>query len=106
MYQIRLTHALALLANTGHAEVRSLVATPLGKMTAALMAMCHPDGQIALFNDSAFGVYPDPGKVAAFAAATLPDRTLPSRAEQLPAAGYFLARAACFHSNWRLAAGG
>jgi uncharacterized heparinase superfamily protein len=30
--------------------------------------MCHPDGQIALFNDSAFGIAPTPGELDACAA--------------------------------------
>jgi len=91
MYQARLTHALALLANTGHAEVRSVVAEPLGRMAAALAAVCHPDGQIALFNDAAFDVCPEPARVIAFTAAVLgrPVPTVPT-AHRLPDAGYFM----------------
>jgi uncharacterized heparinase superfamily protein len=91
MYQVRLVHALSLLANTGHAEARSVVAEPLARMTAALAAVCHPDGQIALFNDAACGVYPKPATVIAFAAAVLgtPEPAAPS---SLPEAGYFMGR--------------
>lgn len=94
MYQVRLTHALALLANTGDAAVRQLVIDPLTRMAEALIAMCHPDGQIALFNDSALGVYPEPGKVTAFAAAAIDrEASLQARTE-LPDAGYFIGRGA------------
>lgn len=88
MYQIRLTYCLALLANTGDAEVVAAVAKPLAAMTRALASLCHPDGQIALFNDSAFGIYHDPEAVIAFASAAL--GTTPAGAsDALPAAGYY-----------------
>jgi uncharacterized heparinase superfamily protein len=92
MYQVRLTHALALLANTGNAEVRRLVVAPLARMSAALAALCHPDGEIALFNDSACGVYPDPAAVNAFTAAALADEACATVPLQLPEAGYFVGR--------------
>lgn len=91
MYHVRLTHALALLVNTGHTEVRRIAAEPLARMAAALAAVCHPDGQIALFNDAAFGIYPEPATVTAFAAAALgtPPLAVP---RDLPDAGYFTGR--------------
>jgi uncharacterized heparinase superfamily protein len=91
MYQTRLTHALALVANTGHQAVRSLVAEPLCRMRAALLAMCHPDGGIALFNDSAFGIYPEPAAVSDFVTATLGGVPAPTPTA-LPDAGYFVGR--------------
>lgn len=91
MYQVRLTHALATLANTGDAEIRELVVEPLGRMKAALATVCHPDGQIALLNDAAFGIYAEPMAVIAFAQAVgaagpavVPDT--------LPEAGYYVGR--------------
>jgi uncharacterized heparinase superfamily protein len=88
MYQIRLTYALALLANTGNAELIEVVAKPLAAMTEALASLCHPDGEIALFNDSAFGVYHEPANVIAFASAAM--AASPPRArDALPAAGYY-----------------
>jgi len=92
MYQVRLVHALALIANTGHERVRSLVTESLGRMAAALEAVCHPDGEIALLNDAAFGVYPGPGAVLTFAAAVLGDRPSPPVPRHLPTAGYFTGR--------------
>ena len=88
MYQIRLTYALALLANTGDAELIEVVGKPLAAMAEALASLCHPDGDIALFNDSVFGIYHDPANVIAFAAAALPASPPQSR-DSLPAAGYF-----------------
>ncbi|MFM9025948.1 MAG: heparinase II/III family protein, partial [Planctomycetaceae bacterium] len=92
MYQVRLVHALAMLANAGHEQVRPLVSEPLGRMAAALATVCHPDGQIAILNDAAFGVYPEPGAVLAFTAAVLGDRPLPPVPRHLPNAGYFTGR--------------
>lgn len=94
MYQVRLTHALALAANTGHPEVRALVADPLARMRAAMLTMCHPDGGIALFNDAAFGIYHDPATVSAFVSATLGIPPDPEPPASLPEAGYFVGRGA------------
>ena len=38
-----------------------------GRMRKWLSAMCHPDGEISLFNDSAFGIAPSPVEVEAYA---------------------------------------
>ncbi len=38
-------------------------------MLAWLKALCHPDGEIAFFNDAAIGVAPSPAELAAYAAA-------------------------------------
>lgn len=88
MYQTRLTYALALLANTGDASLIAAVAKPLAAMTTALVSLCHPDGEIALFNDSAVGIYHHPAKVIAFAAAAL-GASPPTARESLPDAGYY-----------------
>lgn len=92
MYQVRIAHALALLANTGHPEARATVAEPLARMRAALLACRHPDGGIALFNDAAFGVYPEPAAVAAFVAATLGISPGDEPPASLPDAGYHVGR--------------
>jgi uncharacterized heparinase superfamily protein len=39
-----------------------------GRMLAWLAAMRHPDGEIVLFNDAAFGIAPPPAELAAYAA--------------------------------------
>jgi hypothetical protein len=36
-------------------------------MHAWLAAMCHPDGEIVLFNDSAFGIAPSPVELDSYA---------------------------------------
>lgn len=63
MYQVRIAYALAMLATTGNAELLESVGEPLRRMIRALDCMCHPDGEIALFNDSAMGVYNRPRRV-------------------------------------------
>lgn len=92
MYQIRLTHALAMVANTGNPGLRALVAEPLRRMRSALLATCHPDGDVALFNDAAFGIYPAPEKVASFAADVLGIDRAGDVPASLPDAGYFTGR--------------
>ncbi|MEE9607062.1 MAG: alginate lyase family protein [Myxococcota bacterium] len=61
MYHARATYLLACLANTGCDELVALVREPLGRMLRALAQLCHPDGEIALFNDSALaaGAHPE-----------------------------------------------
>lgn len=75
-------HALALedvldLINVSHAfpaalpePWRGLVAgfpEIVGRMRFWLAVMCHPDGEIAFFNDSAIGIAPSPGRLTAYA---------------------------------------
>lgn len=68
MYQVRLTLALTHLYNVADPGLRRILATPLGQMIDSLDLLCHPDGDIALFNDSALGTYPPGARVARFAA--------------------------------------
>ena len=60
MYQSRVLYALLLLSEAGDRLLTKLVEPYLGPLAGSLAAMTHPDGGIALFNDSAFGVYPRP----------------------------------------------
>lgn len=76
MYHCRITYLLAMLFNTGHPQLADLTRKPLEKMVAALRHMTHPDGQIALLNDSAFGIYNEPGKLIEYAASLLQDRRM------------------------------
>jgi uncharacterized heparinase superfamily protein len=46
------------------AEWRDVAARMLGWLD----VMCHPDGEIALFNDAAFGIAPTPGELRRYAA--------------------------------------
>jgi uncharacterized heparinase superfamily protein len=56
MYHVRVASLLRLLGATGHPELERLVAEPQQRMLRALAALQHPDGEIALLNDSAFGI--------------------------------------------------
>jgi len=98
MYHLRATQALATLAASGDAELIRLVEQPLARMIEALERLCHPDGQIALLNDSAFAIYNTPSTVAAFARQALAGRA-PARSDtsgpfELAASGYFGSRTA------------
>lgn len=67
MYQCRILCGLLWLINTGEPSLRSLVEPYVPRMANNLQAMTHPDGQIALFNDAAHGVYNTPGELLGFA---------------------------------------
>ncbi len=79
MYQARAVHALLALLDAGDDEVRGLLDDPLARMAVALERLCHPDGGIALLNDSALGAQPE--------AAALLDRRARISALVVPAAG-------------------
>lgn len=83
MYHVRMTYLLRLLVDTRSDELKNLVETPLEKMRQALAHLCHPDGQIALLNDSAFSIYNDPGDLLGSESAIAPGPWA------LPDAGYF-----------------
>ncbi len=61
MYHARVLHLLALLANTGHEALTACVWSYVERMAGPLAFMCHPDGGVALLNDSARGEYIDAG---------------------------------------------
>ncbi|MFT4538009.1 MAG: putative heparinase superfamily protein [Planctomycetota bacterium] len=63
MYQARILYTLGLLWNTGDEELAGICTHRIRKMASALEVMTHPDGGIALFNDSALGVYPQTSKL-------------------------------------------
>ena len=58
MYQKRVIAALDSVSKTGNDVLRDIVDKPLQLARVALGNMCHPDGEIALLNDSALNVYP------------------------------------------------
>ena len=60
MYQSRILYDLLLLDASRDATLREIVHPYIVPVATALAAMCHPDGGIALLNDSAFGVSPQP----------------------------------------------
>ena len=85
MYHARVVHVLERLAATGAPELALLVSGSLPRARAALGLLCHPDGEIALLNDAAFGIAPHP--------ADLVGDPAPEGAFELRDAGYFGARA-------------
>ncbi|MCB9641619.1 MAG: alginate lyase family protein [Myxococcales bacterium] len=60
MYHTRILYVMMLLRLLAEEETAMWVADYLPKMKDALRHLCHPDGQIALLNDSAFGIYHEP----------------------------------------------
>jgi uncharacterized heparinase superfamily protein len=60
MYHSRIVYLLLTLFNTGHQGIQAEVGPVLEPMLNALAKVLHPDGQIALLNDSALGVYNSP----------------------------------------------
>jgi uncharacterized heparinase superfamily protein len=61
MYHARIVHVLEALAATGVPALARRVAGRLERARSALARLCHPDGEIALLNDAAFGIAPRPG---------------------------------------------
>ncbi|MGB0185120.1 MAG: heparinase II/III domain-containing protein, partial [Opitutales bacterium] len=80
MYHNRIIHALEWLVQLGCDDDALRLKDWLERANAAAALLKHPDGKISLFNDSAFGIYPEnttPSPVGSFA---------------LPDAGYYGAR--------------
>lgn len=63
MYHSRMLYVMEILQATGNKSIAEVVREPLNRMTQAMTQLCHPDGQIALFNDSAFGIYNSPAQL-------------------------------------------
>ena len=64
MYHSRIVYLLLTLFNTGNRESQDAVGPFLAPMLTALARTLHPDGQIALLNDSAFGIYLGPQELS------------------------------------------
>lgn len=94
MYHCRIMCLLAMLAGTGHPQLADLTRKPLERMVAALRYLTHPDGQIALLNDSAFGIHKIPPELVSYVYESPSDGNsgLINRAAgafALPEAGYY-----------------
>jgi len=94
MYHCRITYLLAMLYNTSHSELVDLVKEPLKRAINALVKLTHPDGQIALLNDSAFSVYNIPDQLVTYVQESLADnngenKTATAGPFALPDAGYY-----------------
>ena len=72
MYQCRVLYTLRLLDATGDRLLKELVRPYLVRLAGSLAVMTHPDGGIALLNDSAFGIYPRPQELAERVGSELP----------------------------------
>lgn len=60
MYHTRVAYLFLMLYNTGDKQLQGLIAPYLPGIIKALNVLCHPDGRIALLNDSAMGIYSEP----------------------------------------------
>lgn len=101
MYHSRLIYVLCLLLNTQNAELRHLISDPLKKMLRSLKHIVHPDTNISLFNDSAFGIYNHPEQLICYSTRLLGDISVAPNhwwggaavgLFALPDAGYYGAR--------------
>jgi len=63
MYHSRMLYLVKVLQATGNERIVKVAQEPLNRMNQAMKQLCHPDGQIALFNDSAFGIYNSPDQL-------------------------------------------
>lgn len=94
MYHLRVTYLLAMLLNINRPDLQNMVREPLSRMLTALEKLCHPDGKITLFNDSAFGIYKSPLEVITYGRTLIGnDKTAQddnrSGTFALPEAGYY-----------------
>ncbi len=92
MYHLRAVWLLLLLAAGGGGEALRPPAGLVERMLGALDLLSHPDGEIALFNDSAFDIYPGPAALRQ-AAERIGLRLEPMGEKcggwELPASGYY-----------------
>ena len=98
MYQLRVAWLLLTLRNADAEALAPLVDGPLTGLLRAASALRHPDGEIALFNDSAFGVYPAP-QALLDAHERVSRRATPT--PSLVASGFALARSGYFGAPGR-----
>jgi uncharacterized heparinase superfamily protein len=86
MYHCRVVYLLKFLMNTGNHQIIETINPYYEKAITALSKLCHPDRQIALFNDAAFGIYNPPAQL-------LPKTNVEkTKTFQLSHAGYYGAR--------------
>ena len=91
MYHSRVTYLLLLLHATGDRRLQDLIQPYLAGALRALQLVCHPDGRIALLNDSAFEVSNEPRQLLNYARAMGVDRSadVPDGSWSLPESGYY-----------------
>lgn len=88
-----MTYIFLTLYNTGHEGIQAIVKPVMEPMLGALALTIHPDGQIALLNDSAVGIYNEPRELfdygAQFGFNTAGRGEQASGPWALPEAGYY-----------------
>jgi len=91
MYHSRVLYVLSLLLETEVSALVDLVAEPVRRMARTMGKLCHPDGDIALLSDSAFGICHEPGHLQTYSQGLL--RAAPSvdaaGGFALPDGGYY-----------------
>lgn len=101
MYHLRMVYLMLLLLHQGEDRSAALARRHLPRMLRAMMDTCHPDGDIALFNDSALGIYHTPTQLLYWARESQLDlHNLPWKpigSWSLPDAGYYGARTTSDH---------
>jgi len=75
-----------------HPELASLLQTKATQMLAWLEAMTHPDGEIALLNDAAFKMAPEPDRLLHYGRQLGLDWSAPGRVVYLNDSGYLVIR--------------
>jgi uncharacterized heparinase superfamily protein len=96
MYHLRALYLVVLLSTVDRPILRLPLAPVLERMIDATECLLHPDGQIALFNDSAFGIANDPRSMIEAGrdrSGRFEDSGSPGGPWSLPEAGYFGFRA-------------
>ena len=94
MYHLRYIYLLLLLMKMGRDDIRPTARAAAGEMISALRCLRHPDGEIALFNDSALGIYNRPADLIALwenetGSLIGEEDTAPAGNWALPEAGYY-----------------
>ena len=91
MYHLRITSLLANLFNINNPEINNIIEAPLKRMLEALGHITHPDGNISLFNDSAFNIYNSPDKIISYTENLFKSKYTSNNkgAFALPEAGYY-----------------
>jgi len=91
MYHSRVLYILATLSNADP-KFRAVLAEVQEKMGDALRRMCHPDGEIALLNDSVMATYNPPRELLDFSLGVEESRSDPPGSFALEGAGFYGAR--------------
>ena len=94
MYHLRAIYVLAFLLNCSPGLLEAHGDHDWKECARRCSSMCHPDGRIALLNDSAFGIYNEPLQLTEFVGRVLGESSPSADARsdgpfELPEAGYY-----------------